>query len=77
LKIDLNIAADDPTELLETLLERRGAELSLWIVLRVKHQHTDPPYPVGLLRAHCQRPCRCHTSKCAKKIATPHEPPKR
>jgi hypothetical protein len=37
--------SNDPAELLETFLERRGAELSLRIVLRVKHQHTDPPYP--------------------------------
>ena len=56
LKIDLNIAANDPAELLETLLERRGAKLSFRIVFRVKHQHADAPHPVWLRRARLERP---------------------
>src|SRR4030081_3307842 len=35
LKIDLNIAADGPAEFLESLPERRGAELSCRIVLGI------------------------------------------
>ena len=49
LKIDLNIAADDPAKLLEALLERRGAEPSLRIFFRIEHQHADPSHPLGLL----------------------------
>jgi hypothetical protein len=36
LEIDLNIAADSPTELLKPLPERRGAELPLWIALGIR-----------------------------------------
>jgi hypothetical protein len=39
---------DGPAELLESLPERRGAELSFRIVLGVRHQHADTPF--GLLR---------------------------
>jgi len=56
LKIDLNIAADGPAELLKSLPERRGAELSLRIVLGVEHQHADPPHTLYLLRPRRQRP---------------------
>ena len=39
---------DGPAELLKSLPERRGAELSFRIVLGVQHQHADTPF--GLLR---------------------------
>jgi hypothetical protein len=72
LKIDLNIAADDPAELLKSLPERRGAELSLRIALRVKHQHADPPHPLGLLRERGQRPCDRRATKQRDEIASLH-----
>jgi len=56
LKIDLNIAADDPAKLLESFPERRGAELSFRIVLGVEHQHADPPHALAPLRARRERP---------------------
>jgi hypothetical protein len=58
LKIDLNIAADNPAELLESFPERRGAALSFRIVLRIKHQHADPPHPLALPRPRRYRPRR-------------------
>jgi hypothetical protein len=70
LKIDLNIATDDPAELLETLLERSGAELSLRIALRVEHQHADPSHPLGLLCLRSQRP-RCYPPKRENKFSSP------
>jgi hypothetical protein len=33
------------------LPKRGGAQLSFRIVLRVEHQHADPPHPLALLRA--------------------------
>jgi hypothetical protein len=56
LKIDLNIAADGPAALLESIPERRGAELTFRIILGVEHQHADPPYPLALLRARREWP---------------------
>ena len=61
--------SNDPAELLETFLERRGAELSLRIVLRVKHQHTDPPYPLGLLRTRSERPRDCRAAEERDQLA--------
>jgi hypothetical protein len=58
MKIDLNIAADCPAELLEPLPERRGAELPCRIVLGVEHQHADAPHSVRLLRMRSERPYR-------------------
>ena len=58
LKIDLNIAAGRPAELLESLPERRGAGLSFRIILGVEHQHADPPHPLALLRVRRERPRR-------------------
>jgi hypothetical protein len=71
LKIDLNIATYDPAQLLETLLERCGAELSLRIVLRVEHQHADPPHPLRLLGVQSQRPRGCYRAKRVNKFSSP------
>jgi hypothetical protein len=54
--IDLKVTADGPSPLLESLPERRSASLSFRIVLDIKHQHTNAPYPTGLLRPRRQRP---------------------
>jgi hypothetical protein len=40
-----------PAALLESIPERRGAELTFRIILGVEHQHADPPHPLALLRA--------------------------
>jgi hypothetical protein len=56
LKIDLDIAADGPAALLESVPQRRGAELTFGIILGVEHQHAHPPHPIGLLCVRRQRP---------------------
>jgi hypothetical protein len=71
LKIYLNIAADDPAELLETLSEGCRAELSLRIVLRIKHQRADPPHSLGLLCVRSQRPSGCYAAKRDNKFSSP------
>jgi hypothetical protein len=49
-RLSNSAAADRPSQLLEPLPERRGATLSLRIVLRIQHQHAHAPHPVPLLR---------------------------
>src|SRR5262245_10496964 len=56
LDINLNISVDSPTEFLESLPEPCSPELSFPIVLRVKHQHANPPHAPRLLRARRERP---------------------
>src|SRR5262249_15987263 len=58
--VHLDVAPFHPTHVLQRFPERRNAGLSLWIALGKAHQHTDPPHPAGLLRAHRERPnARC------------------
>jgi hypothetical protein len=56
-KVDLQIAADDPAGLLELAAEYRGAESALRIVVGIHHERADPAGPPALLRVRCQRPC--------------------
>src|SRR5262249_19798654 len=61
--IDLDVLADGPTELLETLDKRRKASLCF----RTGHQHTDALRRT-LLRARRERP-RCHrTAECSQQF---------
>ncbi len=55
--IKVDIAALGPTELLQFLPQRRDHSLCRRIGLGIPHQHTDPPHPLGLLRARRKRPC--------------------
>jgi hypothetical protein len=71
LEIDLNIAANDPAQLLESLPERSGAELSFGIVLGVEHQHADPPHPIGLLCVRRQRPRSRRAAEERDELAAP------
>jgi hypothetical protein len=43
--------------LLQGLLERREAGLTLRVVRGPVHEHADPPHLLGLLRARHERPC--------------------
>ena len=54
--VDPDVAALRPPELLESLPERRDPGLSFPVALGKRHQHADPPHPVGLLRARGERP---------------------
>src|SRR5262249_14512614 len=68
--VHLDVAPFHPTHVLQRFPERRNAGLSLWIALGKAHQHTDPPHPAGLLRAHRERPnARCD-GQTADEIST-------
>src|SRR5262249_32962305 len=54
--VDVDVAADCPTCLLQTLQKNSDAALPLRIVRGQMHEHADPSHPVGLLRAHPERP---------------------
>jgi hypothetical protein len=48
----------------------RSAELSFQIVLRVKHQHADPPHRLGLLHVRSEGPCAAAPPSSV--LASPH-----
>src|SRR5262249_8577366 len=72
LKIDLNIAADGPAALLESIPERCGAELTFRIILGVEHQHADASHALALLGARRQRPRRRRTAEQRDERAPSH-----
>jgi hypothetical protein len=72
--IDLKISTDRPADLLELVLECRGAELSLRIVLGVQHEYADPTGPVGL-RTGDKRRGRRSACKHNDELAPPHAAP--
>jgi len=49
--------------LLQRLLERRDAGLTLRIVCGPVHEHANAPHPLGLLPARDNRPCRRSTER--------------
>src|SRR5205085_5273602 len=71
-KIDLNIAAGDPAEFLESLPERHSAELSFRIVLRIEHQDANPSHSLRLLRPRRDRPTSRTTGNYFDEIASSH-----
>jgi hypothetical protein len=55
--VDVDIAADCPARLLQTLQKRGDAALALRIIRGQVHEHADAPHPPRLLlRARRQRP---------------------
>jgi len=58
-RVDPKVAALYPPEPLEFLPERRNIGLSFSVALGIRHQHTDPPHPLRLLRARRERPRHC------------------
>src|SRR5262249_49874881 len=62
--VDLDIPADGPAQLLQSLMESREARLTFRIIGGEIHEHADAPHPVGLLRARRKRPgCRRATDE--------------
>src|SRR5262245_23154911 len=55
-EVDSQVAAHRPTELLQPLQERCEASLVVGIVRIPRHEHTDPPHPLRLLRARREWP---------------------
>src|SRR6516165_4597029 len=61
--ISPHVAAIDPAQLLQALLERLSLGLSYRIVSGPAHDHANPPHPLRLLRACRERPRDCTTEK--------------
>src|SRR5262249_8219278 len=55
-RVESDVAAFFPPELLKSLPECGEERRSFQIVLGIAHQHGDPPHPLGLLRACNKRP---------------------
>jgi hypothetical protein len=53
--IDLDVATNDPAELLQSLRQRRNARLTLRIVGGDRHEHAEAPHAFALLRARRRR----------------------
>jgi hypothetical protein len=70
--VDPDIAAVAPSQLLQALLERRQLDLAAWIVRGPVHEHTEPPHPLGLLRARRERPHCRRAGKDGDEVAPPH-----
>jgi hypothetical protein len=56
--VDLHIAPDGPTQLLQRLQERPDAGLKFRIVRGYGQEHLDASHPLALLRARRNRPTR-------------------
>ena len=72
--VDLHIAALNPAQLLQRLLERHDPSLTLWIVRDVAHEHTDAPHPLGLLRTRGERPGGCGSAEKLDDLPSSHAP---
>jgi hypothetical protein len=56
-RVDLNVAPFRPSQLLQALAECRQVIMKFRVVLGMRHQHADPPFPFALLRPCRERPC--------------------
>src|SRR5262245_14553281 len=70
-EVDSQVAAHRPTELLQPLQERCEASLVVGIVRIPRHEHTNPPHPLALLRPCRQRPSRRRAAEKADELASP------
>jgi hypothetical protein len=61
--------------LLQSLQKRGVTGLSLSIVRGKRHERTDPPHLLALLRVRDERPCRRHAADKRDEIASPHRLP--
>jgi hypothetical protein len=46
--------------------------LSFWIALSIRHQHTDPPHALGLLRSRRKRPRNRRAAEKRDELAPSH-----
>src|SRR5262245_42635216 len=53
-----------PARLMQDLLERGEAGLTIWIVRGRVHEHADAPHSLALLRACPERPRGCAAEEC-------------
>src|SRR5262249_12406489 len=70
--VDIDVAADCPARLLQTLQKCGDAALPLRIVRGQVHEHADATHPASLLRVHRERPrARCAAEQ-GDELATLH-----
>src|SRR5262249_24536526 len=62
-----------PSQLLESFAERGQVVMKFGVILGMRHQHTDSPFPLALLRARRQRPRR-RAAEQRDELATFHYP---
>jgi hypothetical protein len=74
-KVELDIAAFRPPELLEPLPECAHVRLKLRVALRMGHQYADAPHAVGLLRVGREWPRRSSAAEERDELAPLHLPP--
>src|SRR5215472_8354719 len=70
--VDADIAAFRPSTLFQPLPECREASLGFRIVLGERHEHTDAPRSLALLRARHQRPRHRRAAEKRDELAAPH-----
>ena len=73
-KVELDIAAFRPPELLKSLPECAHVSLKFRVALGMRHQHADVPHAVRLLRTRCEGPCRRRTADKRDEFAPSHFP---
>src|SRR5262249_25495177 len=66
-----DVAPFHPSELLQSLAERRQVVMKFRVVLGMRHKHADPPFPFGLLRVCPERPSR-RAAEQRDERAAPH-----
>jgi hypothetical protein len=70
--VDAHVAADDPVQKRQPLMERCEAGLKHCVVGGCGQEHTDAPYLFGLLRACGKRPSGCRGSNSFNEITPAH-----
>src|SRR5204863_4333669 len=66
------VSAIDPAELPQRSHKRRHAGLNFRVGLGPRHQHTDPPHPIRLLRARRERPGGRRAAEQCDELAALH-----
>jgi hypothetical protein len=72
--VDLEVATDNPSQLLQTLSDCRNAGLRSWIIGLSLFQPADASHPIWLLRVSTERPSRRSAADKANKFAPSHCP---
>src|SRR5262249_18395728 len=69
--VDLDVLSDCPAQLLQSLQEGRVADLCLWVVRVVGHEHADAAHTLASLRARRERP-RSRPAEKSDELAPSH-----
>src|SRR5262249_21783980 len=71
-KLEAAVSAVDPAEFPQRSHKRRHAGLNFRVSLGPRHQHTDPPHSIGLLRACRERPQHRRAAKSGQQFPPFH-----